>query len=305
MSFLDRFQGNAAADFVQGPPTAARTPQPASLQLLFPQAPAWDAAALQQLLRNYHPEFAAASVELHAVAEVPGAEAVLSEAGPAASHLGLIGWGRHVVRVAVVPSAMPAAAIDACLQTALLPPEVKADARAHAAHVLLYDASHLTEALSIRMGLAAVAGVMAEFGAIVTLNEEARTAILSTDLLPDEPGEDMLATLKALPLPYFYAGFAKLNVTETPGVWMRTWAGYRMGVPDLAYHAAGHEEGQATFKLFPAIMGYLQDTKLQFEEGEALRVDEDTLFALRKPTAAEWWLDSPGEIWVLHPATLK
>lgn len=300
MSLLDRFLGRVPPDFVNGPLAANPSlREPASLQILFGGVPPLEAASLAAMLRAYHPDLATASVELLSVAEVPGSELAVSSDGPPATKLGLVSWGRHVVRVVSFEAPMPNRAIEACLQAALLPPEVKDDARKHAAHVLLYYAGYDDDPLEQRVALAAVAAVLAEIGAIVTLNEEARAAILSTDLLPDQPGEDMLHVLRTLPLPFLYCGFVKMLLTDVPGVWMRTFAGHRLGLPDLAYHAASHEEGQATFRLFAGLLGYLKETGLQFEAGESIRIDEDTVMSVREPTEAEWWLESAGTVWVL------
>lgn len=250
---------------------------PLSLQLLFAEMPALD--SLGALLRAYHPDFAAVTVDLQS---------------------GRIAWGRHVVKLLAFDTPMPAHAIEACLQAALLPPEVKADARRHAAHVILHYAGEEAKPLEQMVAVAAVAGVLAELGAMVTLHEEARAAILSTDLLPDQVGEDMMAVLRALPLPYLYAGFVKMLLSDISGVWMRTFAAHRFGVPDLAYHAASHDEGQATFARFSGLHGYLLETGLLFEDGEVIRIDDDHHYRVRLPKDSEWWLESPETVWVLE-----
>lgn len=265
---------------------------PPSLQLLFAAEP--DLDGLESVLRMYHPETAGAEVEW-----LPLDAVELSRDGPSATRLARIIWGEHGVTLAVFGAAMPAAAIDACLRAALLPEEVKADARAHRSHVLLYYAGSDLRPLAQLVALAAVAGALAEFGAIVTLNEEARAAILSTDLLPDRPGEDMMAVLRGLPVPYLYGGFAKMVLSDSGAVWMRTFANPRLGLPNFAYHAAGHAEGQATFQLFTALAGYLLESGATFAAGESLRLD-DAIYTLRLPEASEWWLDGPGPLWVLE-----
>jgi len=302
MNFFDRFRGAAPPDFVKAPLAAnLGIVDPASLQLLFAQPPTLVAEHLAAVLRAYHPDLASATVELMPVSEVPGHADLFSAEGPPASVLGLVGWGQHVVRLVLFAAAMPARAIEGCLQAALLPSDVKDDARRHGAHVLLYYAGYAEDALEQLVALAAVAAALGEFGAIVTMNEEARTAILSTDLLPDQEGEDMMTVLRSLPLPYLYGGFVKLILSDTPGVWMRTSANHRLGLPNLARYAASHDEGQSVFRLFSGLLGYLRETQLQLEPGEVLRIDDDNLFQVRLPTEGEWWLESPGAMLVLTP----
>lgn len=267
---------------------------PPSLQLLFAAEPNLD--GLESVLRAYHPETSNAVVEW-----LPLDAVELSRDGPSATRLGRITWGEHGVTLAAFSAAMPATAIDACLRAALLPEEVKADARAHQSHVLLYYAGADSRPLAQLVALAATAGALAEFGAIVTLNEEARAAILSTDLLPDRPGEDMMAVLRGLPVPYLYGGFAKMVLSDRGAIWMRTFANPRLGLPNFAYHAAGHSEGQATFQLFTALAGYLLESGATFAAGESLRLD-DAVYTLRAPEASEWWLDGPGPMWVVEAA---
>jgi hypothetical protein len=91
-------------------------------------------------------------------------------------------------------------------------------------------------------------------------------------------------------------------LTDIPGVWMRTFAAHRLDLPNLAWHAGGHEEGQATFRLFSGLLGYLRETGVELESNEVLRIDDDTLYQVREPNLSEWWLDSPGRLWVLEAA---
>jgi hypothetical protein len=279
---------------------AAVSVNPPSLQVLFGPTPAAPAAHLQAALRAYHADCATATVEIVDVAAVPGAEAVLAGDGPPAAALGLIAWGEHVVKLAAFAAPMPAAAVNGCLAAALLPPEVKADAKAHTTHVILYYAGTYADSLEQMVAVASVAAVLAEFGAIVTLNEEARAAILATDLLPDDPSEDMHTVLRTAPLLYLYCGFVKIELTEIAGVWTRTFAAPRYGLPNLACHAADHSAGQATFAVFTAVLGYARELQFPFEDGELIRFDEDRIYRLRRPTEEEWWLESDGVLWVLE-----
>jgi hypothetical protein len=281
--------------------------EPPSLQVLFVEPPGIPGTALTAALRDYHPELAAATAEIVPVSELPPEANVVSPDGPPAAAVGLIAWGKHVLKLILFPAPMPASAVEGCLRPALLPPEMKSDARAHRGHALLYYAGAETDPLEQLVALGAVAGALARFHAIVTLNEEARAAIPSFALLPDEEGEDMLRSLRTLPIPYLYGGFVKMELTDVPGVWVRTFANHRLGLPNLAYHAAGHDEGQQVFGLFAGVLGYLRETGLTFEIGEIVRVGEgdNTHLRVRAPAEAEWWLESRGPMLVLDRVEVR
>lgn len=286
MSFLDRF-------------TAAGPPNPASLQLLFPDLLDLNPDALAAAVRDYHPTLAEASVDLVPAADVPAAG--ITPHGPPPTLLGLVTWADHVVKLVAFDAPMPPNAVESCLRPALLPPDFKENVRRHRAHVLLYYAGRNADPLEQLVALGCVAGPLAHLGAIATLNEEARVAVASFALLPDDPGEDMLATLRGLPVPFLYGGFVKMELTDVPGLWVRTFACRRLGLPNLAYHAPGHADGERLFHLFSGVLGYLRETGLAFEAGELVRIDDATSVRVREPQPLEWWLDSDGPLWVLEP----
>jgi hypothetical protein len=211
---------------------------------------------------------------------------------------GRVKWREHVIEVRYENQPYPAAPVKGCLDPALLPGEIKADVRRHRSNITLEYAGAATTALEQHVALAAVSAVLAEFGAMVVMNEDARAMILVEELLPESPGEDMMAVLRSLPLPYLYAGFVKMELTDVPGVWMRTFAANKFSLPNLARHAT-HDEGSRTFKLFTAVLGYLAESKMPLEVGEQLKIDND-MWAVREPLDAEWWLESEGRIWVLE-----
>ncbi|MBL8863940.1 MAG: DUF4261 domain-containing protein [Planctomycetia bacterium] len=287
MDFLDRF----------AVPLPVR---PASFQILFDDLSDLSADGLSAALRDYHPELAAATVEFVSAAAFPVDSIGLAPDGPPPAILGLAEWGEHSIRLVACDAPMPSNAVEACLKPALLPPEFKARARAHRAHILLYYAGRAADPLEQRVALGCVAGSLAHFGAIVTLNEEARAAIASFALTADDDDEDMLATLRTLPVPFLYGGFAKMELTGVPGVWIRTFAAPRIGLPNLAYHADGHADGERVFQLFGAMLGYLRETGVPLESGERIGVDDDRQLAVRAPDDREWWLDGDGPMWVLE-----
>ena len=143
---------------------------------------------------------------------------------------------------------------------------------------------------------------MARFGAVVVLNEEARAAVPALDLIPD-PGEDALATLRSLPVPYLWGGFAKLDVGDPDRPWARTFANHRLGLPDLATHLTGHAETGRTFQLFAGLLGYLTQMQETFAAGDVLDLG-DAKLRLREPAEAEWYLESPGPLLVVETRTM-
>ncbi len=274
-------------------------PDPQSFQLLFPGPLDLDADGLEIILRDYHPAFEAVRVELGEVKANPALAALVSADGPPASVLGEIVWPAHRILLAGFDAPMPHGPVAACVPTAMMPDELKADAIAHGAHVLLYHAGDHPDPFERCVALGAVAGALARFGAVVTLNEEARAAVPAFDLTPED-GEDILATLRGLPIPYLYGGFAKLDVGDPDRPWARTFACHRLGLPDLARHLPGHDRTAETFKLFGGLLGYLRTTGERFQPGDTLDLGDGKL-TLRAPAEREWWLESPGETLVVEP----
>ena len=288
--FLDRF-AQATADPPADPPL--------SLQLLFADPLDLVPDAVTVAVRDYHPELRDAAVELESVAGNPVAAAVLSAGGPPAALLGLVRWGRHVVKLAGCDAPMPYGPVETCVGPAMIPPPMKVDAKQHRSHVLVYYAGTDPDPVERYVALAAVAGALARFGAVVVMNEEARTAVPALDLIP-EPGEDVMATLRALPVPYLWGGFVKLDVGDQARPWARTFANPGLGLPDLAYHLPGHEATGRTFQWFAGMLGYLARMKETFVAGDAIDLGDGVKLRLREPTDAEWYLESRGTMLVVE-----
>lgn len=285
--FFDRF----AAEPGPGPPPG--------LQLLFHDSLDLDADALATSLRG-HPELAGVRVELVRVDEVPAAGNLVSADGPPASVLGLVEWGDHRVKLAGFDAPMPYGPVEACVGPAMVPPPLKQDAKLHESHALLYYAGTHPDPLEWYVALAAVAAALARLDAIVVLNEEARTAVPALDLIPEE-GEDLLATLRGLPIPYLYGGFLRMDVGEPDRLWVRTYTAHRLGLPDLAYHTDGPGEVRWAFELFAGLLGYLRRTGERFAAGDAIDLGGDGKLRLRAPAEPEWFLESAGPMLVVEP----
>jgi hypothetical protein len=278
---------------------AAASPGPSpGLQVLFHDRLDLEVDALTALLRT-HPELADVRVELVRIADVPSAEKLVSADGPPPAVLGLVEWREHRVRIAGFDAPMPYGPVESSVGPAMVAPPVKQDAKLHKSHALLdYTGSH-PDPLERFVALGAVASVLARLDAIVVMNEEARTAVPAIDLIPDE-GEDILHTLRTLPIPYLYAGFVKLDVGDPERPWVRTFAAHRLGLPDLGYRLSGHGETSRVFRLFAGLLGYLRQSGERFEPGDGIDLGGEGRLRLRAPAEPEWFLESEGTMLVLE-----
>ncbi len=275
--FVDRFCESKAA-------------VPQSLQLLFRDPLRLEAGLLSHLLSKMT-GLEAVRVELIAVADDPVAGTLVSPTGPQASVVGLIEWGPHRVKLAGFDAPMPYGPVEVCVGPAMIPPPLKHDAKYHAAHVLLYDAGTEPDAMERYVALGAVASVLAQFDAIVVMHEEARTAIQAIDLIPED-GEDILQTLRTLPIPLLWGGFVKMDAGTPDRPWVRSFANHRLGLPDLAYHLADHGETARIFQVFSGMLGYARDLKETFTAGDTVDLGDGTQYRFRAPVEEEWFLES-------------
>jgi Domain of unknown function (DUF4261) len=287
--FMDRFSGEGTHR-VGKPVAALESADPVSLQLLLDASLALDAARLTTALRGYDSAMNEATAEI--VAE-PGT-------GDGAACLGLLGWGRHVVRLVGFNVPMPEAPLKACLQPAHLDRETKALAYAHKSHILLYYAGYDTDPLEQHVAVAAAAASMASAASFV-LNESAHTALEADVLLPEEgQAGRMLETLRTLPLPLLYCGISKMEVEGTTGVWMRTYGAHVLKLPDLASHVPGHDHGSSVFEIFSVALAYMHESNSSIDEGDTMEIDDDVFVRLRAPTQEEWFLESAGRMLVVE-----
>ena len=246
-----------------------------SLQLLFSDSRNLEATAVVRSLRDYHPTMAAATFEQ-----------------------GVIEWDAHRVRLARFDAQMPPDLVELCLAPAHFGPELKARARAHQSHALLYYAGTDDDPLNQYVVLAAACASLAKLGAIVILNEAGHTAFPAAALA--EIKGDRLALLMSMPIPMLYSGFVKLEVEGVSGTWMRTFGNHLLGLPDFAHLAQGHHEGQATFDLICNLLSYLRSSGATFAPGHTTQVGEDTFLKFRAPQASEYFLENPGPLLVLE-----
>jgi hypothetical protein len=217
--------------------------------------------------------------------------------------LGMVGWEKHVIQMVGFDVPYPAAAFEACVAPAHYPQELKQQARSHNAHVILRYAGQESSPFEQFVALAATAGALARLGAIVVLNESGHTSFPAAALSGLDSASDILDLLRELPLPILYCGFVKLEVEGVPGVWMRTYGAPLLGLPDLAGHATGHEEGRRYFDIFDSIFRYLRGSSARLAAGHTMQIDEEEFLRFREPNEEEEFLQSGAELLVVETIT--
>ena len=196
---------------------------------------------------------------------------------------------------------MAAEAVETCVRPSHYDAELKDEAYRHASHVVLFYAGYETDVLEQYVALAAAAAALARFGAVVVLNETAHISVPAVTFLPhEEDNGDTLAAMRAIPLPYIYAGFVKIEVDGEPGVWMRTYGCHQFRLPDLAFLAEGHHEGTNTFGLFSNMLLYLRTTDKSFVPGDSMGIGNGEFYRFRVRTPEEWFLESKGDVLVVE-----
>jgi hypothetical protein len=165
---------------------------------------------------------------------------------------------------------------------------------------LLYYAGSSASAHDQYVALAAVAGALAEFNAVVVLNEAAHTSLGAACLSAAGLPGDRLRELNDLPLLFLYCGFVKYDIEGISGVWMRTYGAAHFGLPDLAALAAGHHEGELYFGLFETILSYLRDSGAALSVGHTMQLGDNHEIRIRNATPEESFLESDDELLVIE-----
>jgi hypothetical protein len=288
-----RFMGEGQAEARQyGLPVANKALEsPPSLQVLFSQLPRFESLSFTKALRQYHPDMAGGTAEVDPDGAAKG------------TAYGLIGWGQHVVKFIGFNAPMPQQSVERCVAPAHYGQEQKAQAYAHKGHLILYYNGYVTDPLEQFVALAAVAGMLARAGAVIVCNESASTS-LPTQVIAEMGGRpDGMEILRSMPILLLYCGFVKYDVGDGT-VWMRTYGAHEFGLPDLSYLASGHNQGEFVFEMFGNTIDYLRTSGARFEAGHTMQLADEFHARLRSPTAAEPFLESDGEMFVLekiHP----
>ena len=295
MPLPERFMGEADPEVPFGEmvanPALRRAP---SFQLLGLKPLDLDADALNLAIRAIHPSLARTRVEFLGV-KLEGVSAEESE-----SIIGLAGWGNHVVKIVGFNHRIPQNVFDTCVLPAYYSEELKEQAKLHKSHVLITYAGYETDPLEQYVALTIVASALAKFDGIVLLNDAARCSIPVAALLAQEPGVDSLDMFRSLPIPMLFGGFSKIEIEDIPGVWIRTFGNILLQLPDLAFHAEGHEQGQETFDLIDTMLAYMRETGKRLAAGDTMHIENDIYMRVRSRTPEEWYLDSDGEMLVVE-----
>jgi hypothetical protein len=289
MSVYNRFFGKRESDdspndLVAGP----RKDDSPALQVLLEDGFRLDPAAVTRAMRTYHPSMAKARCE------------VARELNQEGKIFGLAGWGNHAIQIVGFDLPMPTDTVELCVAPSHYPQQLKERARAHKAHVLLWYAGRDESVIEQFVALTAFAGVLDRFGAIVVLNESARTSFPVEALSGQGVNCDMMELLRTLPLPILYCGFVKYDIPNDRHVWMRTYGAYVLGLPDFASYTNGHHEGQRYCDMFGSIMRYMLNTGKRLAAGHTMQIGDDNYLRCRTPTNDEPWLESKGEMLVVE-----
>jgi hypothetical protein len=257
-----------------------------SLVVLFDGPLPLDADALAAGLRALSPASASARVEV--------------DHNSAGTPFGIAGWGPHAVTLCGFDTPAPDSLLARCVRPAHYGASLKTRAAAHRSHLGLTEAGAAEDPRERYVAVAAVAAVAARAGGIVVLNDAARSSV-PAGVLDIGPGEgDGLVLLRGLPLPMLYCGFVKLELEGMSGVWMRTFGARLLGLPDLATHAAGHDDGELVFDVFSGVLDYLRDGP-DVAAGDTLALGTDLTYRLRRPGDLEYFLKTDGDLFVLEP----
>jgi hypothetical protein len=289
MSLFERFFGKRGpddqpTDLVAG----SKKKDGPTLQVLLTGTSKLDPRTVTAALRAYHPSLAQARCEV--------AEDLQQEG----KTFGLAGWGEHVLQLVGFDVPMPREPVEQCVAPSHYGQNLKEQARAHKAHLLLWYVGRATDVLEQFVALAAFAGALADLGAIVVLNETAHTSFPAAALSGKNTKGDILELLRTLPLPVLYAGFVKYNVPDDTRVWMRTYGAHVLGLPDFAVCANGHHEGQRYFDMFDSMWRYMLNSGRRLAVGHTMQVGADDFLHCRAPKKKEPWLESHGEMLVVE-----
>jgi hypothetical protein len=255
-----------------------------SLQVLFPEPVVLESENMKAWLRVYDPELARAECEIDPATAAQG------------TPLGLAGWRNHVIQIVGFYVPYPAEGLERGLSGSHVTEEMKATARAHQAHVILYYAGYEESVLEQYVALAAVAGALAGLGASMVMNEHAMTSLPAAVFTFESAKGRRMELLRALPLLWIYCGCVKHWVEGIPGAWVRTYGNYLLGTPDLAMHTTDERAG-TTAEMFGDLLGYLLHCGAKFTAGETVRWGE-LLMRLRTATEEEYFLENPGPLFV-------
>ncbi len=289
MSIFSRFFGKREPDDASDDMVAElQADDCPALQVVFADNLQLDSEAVMEAMRAYHPSMTEARCE---VAEE------LNEEGKI---FGLAGWGKHVIKIVGFDLPMPQDTVEFCVAPSHYGESLKEQARAHKSHLLLWYGGQEESVVEQFVALAAFAGVLEQFGAIVVLNENARTSFPAAALSGNVVEGDIWEQLRTLPLPVLYCGFVKFHDPKDTRVWVRTYGAYVLGLPDFAAHTNGPHEGQRYFDMFDSILRYMLNTGKRLAAGHTMQIGAEDYLRCRAAKKNEPWLESKGEMLVVE-----
>ncbi len=179
------------------------------LEVLFDGPLRLTGSDLTAALRAFHPSMEDARCEIDSEMQAGG------------TLFGLAGWHKHVIKLVGFDNPMPAEVVEENVAPAHYDQELKDRTRSHASHVILYYGGYEESPHEQYVALATLAGVIAQFGGIVVINESAHTSFPAHALAGKNFDGDILELLRTLPLLILYCGFVKYEVEGVEGVWVR------------------------------------------------------------------------------------
>ena len=286
MSILSRFFGEKGSTSETSLVANEKIESSLSLQVIFSGGLDLNAAELQKQFRTYHNSLKDAHIEID------------EECNKQGTPLGLIGWGEHVVKVVGFDQPMPGEVLEGSVAPSHYDEALKVQARAHKSHLLLYYQGYDNNPINQYASMALIGGFLSSVGAIVVVNESARTSLPASALNGNATKEDIVSLLENFPLTALYCGFVKYEVEAVDGVWLRTYGCSLLGQPDFASLIEDHSGSEEVFDIFNNVISYLMSSGARFVAGNTMQVGEDLFMRLRLAGSEEYFLESEGELFV-------
>lgn len=215
---------------------------------------------------------------------------------------GLLGWGKHVIQLTSIDEAMPEDILAYSLQVSHCDQEAKEQARQHRSHVLLRYVGYDTNPYAQYDVLAIVAGIFADYGALMVVNLRAASCLPTTMLSPKQNTADHLEQVIATLLPsILYCGFVKYFIEGEESLWVRTVGADALYLPDFAAFLPSIEVSEEYFMIFTEIHHYIHNNNVQLDVGHTMQIGVDNYVKLRMPKEDEAFLNSEGSIFILEP----
>ena len=259
-----------------------------SLQILFAGQIPTDSDEITRAMQKLHPSLSGAKCDLEAGLTGDDEDQAF----------GLAGWGEHVIQILGFDIPMPAESVDRCISCGPYPDEVKQQATAHQGHLILWYRGYDKEPLNQYVALGKLAGVLAQFGAVVVMNESSCGSVPAA-LMTDASREKDEQVIRYLPLNLLYCGIVRYE-SEAGDDWTQTVGGRLLGLPDLALHVTESDHGARFYDFVSDIFPYLLNSKSTLNPGHTMQIDENVFIRLKSPTASQAFLEATGELLVME-----